>query len=113
MSTYYELRCDQHDEQGGFFSRQMWGWGNADVIENTKFLMAHASCRAITIVCEDDNGYGDEAATQRWSANWRDGEARNMWPHDAWDRYAAAEDLWDCWMQLKAKEEAAIMKAKQ
>lgn len=44
MSTNYRLRCNTCKEQGGFFSRQAWGWGNADVIENTVFLMAHAEC---------------------------------------------------------------------
>lgn len=44
MSTNYRLRCGACQEQGGFFSRQAWGWGNSDIIENTVFLMAHADC---------------------------------------------------------------------
>lgn len=44
MSTYYHLRCEECAEDGGFFSRQAWGWGNADIIENMVFLMQHSDC---------------------------------------------------------------------
>ena len=44
MSTNYHLRCEECQEDGGFFSRQAWGWGNSDIIENMVFLMQHSDC---------------------------------------------------------------------
>jgi hypothetical protein len=44
MSTYYYLRCPACKEIGGFYSRQAWGWGNANIIDTFKFLMAHTQC---------------------------------------------------------------------
>lgn len=105
MSTYYELRCDPCDEQGGFFSRQAWGWGNADVIGNTKFLMAHATCGSLRVLSEHDEGWAEEGPSEKWRDNWRNGEARNMWPHDDWADYAKSENLWETWMRLREEEE--------
>ena len=80
MSTYYNLRCGACKEQGGFFSRQAWGWGNSNVIENTVFLMAHADCfnhwqsdetDALEIISEHDRRSLENYATERlkWIRN--------------------------------------------
>jgi len=39
MSTYYKFQCSECKKTGGFFSRQAWGWGNADIVKNHKFIM--------------------------------------------------------------------------
>jgi hypothetical protein len=41
MSTYYYFACERCREYGGFYSRQMWGWGDADIIATFRFLMHH------------------------------------------------------------------------
>lgn len=86
MSTYYELRCDACDQQGGFFSRQAWGWGNANLIENHKFLMHHAACGEIEILSEHDDRYADPEPCKRWQRQLADSEsvAHNAWPHGEW-----------------------------
>src|ERR1700757_2901469 len=42
MSTYYYFHCKKHQISGGWYSRQMWGAGNADLIDTFKFVMHHA-----------------------------------------------------------------------
>ena len=42
MSTYYSFKCDKCKLLGGFMSRQAWGTGNADLIDNFKFVMHHS-----------------------------------------------------------------------
>ena len=39
MSTYYYFYCKPANLIGGFFSKQTWGWGNADIIDSFKFIM--------------------------------------------------------------------------
>lgn len=41
MSTYYYFHCTKHMQEGGCFTRQAWGYGNADLIEAFKFVMYH------------------------------------------------------------------------
>ena len=41
MSTYYHFHCNHCKTTGGFMSRQVWGVGNASLIESFKFLMLH------------------------------------------------------------------------
>lgn len=43
MSTYYYFHCDKHQVSGGCWTRQAWGWGNADLIDAFKFVMYHVS----------------------------------------------------------------------
>ena len=65
MSTYYRFRCPVCDEAGGFFSRQAWGWGNCDIIDNFKFLASHVSqCNAKSLIIEGehDERYWEDAA---------------------------------------------------
>lgn len=67
MSTYYEFRCEKCKENGGFFSRQAWGWGNFDVIDSFKFIAFHtANCgqEYIRVVSEHDNEYNDKKASR-------------------------------------------------
>lgn len=42
MSTYYSFKCDKCKLLGGFMSRQAWGSGNADLVDNFKFVMYHS-----------------------------------------------------------------------
>ena len=108
MSTYYKLRCPICGEQGGFFSRQMWGWGNCDIFGTFKVLVAHHDCGTVEIISEHhDSYYSDEELRwlERLSADefLRDrvwphatewGEVAESWPgsHD-WLRRELAEDL--------------------
>lgn len=58
MSDYYEFQCPVCEELGGFFSRQMWGWGNCDIVETFRFITYHVSnCRArsFNIIWEQDD----------------------------------------------------------
>lgn len=41
MSTYYYFHCTKHKQSGGCWTRQAWGYGNADLIESFKFVMYH------------------------------------------------------------------------
>jgi hypothetical protein len=41
MSTYYYFHCAKHQASGGCWTRQAWGWGNADLIDTFKFVMYH------------------------------------------------------------------------
>lgn len=41
MSTYYYFHCTKHHVAGGCWTRQAWGWGNADLIDAFKFVMYH------------------------------------------------------------------------
>lgn len=60
MSTYYGFICNKCKQRGGFFSRQMWGWGNCDVIENMKFLSYHTEkcgSQSLRVSSEHDDLY--------------------------------------------------------
>lgn len=103
MSTYYEFRCPICKKTGGFFSRQMWGWGNADVVANHKFLMKHvAECQAtsVDVLSEHDDGYGEnEDAAYKES---------DYWPHsDDWE-FLAGGATWDEWVTKEAKQDADV-----
>ena len=104
MSTNYILRCADCKEQGGYFTRQAWGWGNADVIENTVFLMAHADCfdkyqgdeddhdRGIQIISEyDDISHNDEEML-KWIDNLQDSESRAGSAFPRADEWEAAKN---------------------
>lgn len=43
MSTYYYFHCKKHQQSGGCFTRQAWGYGNADLIDTFKFVMYHVA----------------------------------------------------------------------
>lgn len=43
MSTYYYFHCTKHQESGGCWTRQAWGYGNADLIDAYKFVMYHVA----------------------------------------------------------------------
>lgn len=65
MSTYFYFRCRKCDETGGFFSRQMWGCGNFDIVSSFKFICYHTiDCGGngdIHVVSEhDDNAYKEK-----------------------------------------------------
>ena len=102
MSTYYQLRCDSCDQQGGFFSRQAWGWGNADLIENHKFLMHHAECPTLRVLREFDDEYGDKAAEKRWDDAIGDPEsiAHHAWPHGEWKAVAGVIGQGKSWRDV-------------
>ena len=115
MSTYYKLRCGACEEQGGFFTRQAWGWGNADVIENTVFLMAHADCfdryqgdpetDTITNISEYDSGYRNDEESLRWIENLQNPEsvAGSAFPHgDEWKLVADGGDIKAWWEASKS-----------
>lgn len=51
VSTYYYFGCKKCQSRGGFFSRQMWGWGNADIIDSFQFIMKHSD------YCGEENIY--------------------------------------------------------
>lgn len=110
MSTYYKLRCGACEEQGGHFTRQAWGWGNSDVIENTVFLMAHADCfdkyqgdsetETITVISEHDPQYNNDEESLKWIENLQDSEsvAGSAFPHcDEWKLVADGGDIKAWW----------------
>ena len=62
MSTYYSFKCDNCKLLGGFMSQQAWGTGNADLIDNFKFVMFHSlECGTgyIGVVSEHEQEYDD------------------------------------------------------
>jgi len=65
MSTYYYFHCKAHRQSGGNFTRQAWGYGNADLIDTFKFVMYHvAECgpESIGVHSEyDSTGYESTA----------------------------------------------------
>ncbi len=81
MSTFYKLRCVVCGKTGGFFSRQVWGYGNADIVDTFKFMMLHTStCQPefeslhLEVVSEHDEEYlaneeADEAALKKDAAD--------------------------------------------
>lgn len=44
MSTYYFFGCKKCMKMGGFFSRQVAGTHNADLIDSFRFILKHANC---------------------------------------------------------------------
>lgn len=68
---------------GGFFSRQMWGWGNCDLFENFKFQVAHAHCGSLEVLSEHDDRYFNDNEERRWLEHLaRDEDLRDsVWPH--------------------------------
>ena len=68
MSTYYAFACLKCETTGGFFSRQAWGIGNADLVASFKFYAVHA------IEC------GAEHVRVL-----HEGDARNEWPNQTND----------------------------
>jgi len=67
VSTYYNLRCPDHGEQGGWFSRQAWGCGNFDIFETARFLFVHKDCGTIEILSEYHENYINDWEERRWS----------------------------------------------
>jgi len=67
VSTYYQFRCPVHEEQGGFFSRQVWGCGNFDIFDNARFLFVHKDCGTIEILSEHNGNYSDHVEEKKWS----------------------------------------------
>ena len=67
MSTYYHFKCEKCKTKGGFFSRQMWGWGNFDIVDSFKFLSKHTrDCgeENIRVGSEhEDDDYKDSSAS--------------------------------------------------
>ena len=84
MSTYYYFHCTKHQESGGCWTRQAWGYGNADLIEAFKFVMYHVrECGEQNIGMHsehDDDGYTstciDDDARAAFLENTRD-----IFPH--------------------------------
>lgn len=62
MSTYYSFKCDNCKLLGGFMSRQAWGTGNADLVDNFKFVMHHSlecGVEHIGVISEHSEEYGE------------------------------------------------------
>ena len=63
MSTYYYFGCKLCKKRTGVsYTRQMWGWGNANIIETFRFLMKHTdTCgeEHIYIACEHNDCFFD------------------------------------------------------
>lgn len=117
MSIYYRLRCADCKEQGGFFSRQAWGWGNGDVIENTVFLMAHADCfdkyqgdeddhdRGIQILSEYDPNDDNDEERLKWIDNLLDSSTRagSAFPRASEWEAAKEYDIRQWWEEEKLR----------
>lgn len=62
MSTYYYFVCNGCNKKSdGIYTRQMWGWGNTDIINCFQFIMKHTdNCghEKIAIFSEDDQDVG-------------------------------------------------------
>lgn len=94
MSTYYYFRCPRCREIGGFFSRQMWGWGNCNIFENFKFHVAHADCGPIETLSEHAGLFASEQWDEEEERWWKRLESdkhlrEEVWPHAnewAWSR---------------------------
>ncbi len=100
MSTYYFFKCNKCNVKGGFLSRQMWGWGNFDIVASFKFLGKHlrdCGTEHIGMLSEHDEDYltakddlkGTEGifpCSNDWkfiSENWGIGSGRNREQIDA------------------------------
>lgn len=115
MSTNYKLRCGKCQEQGGYFTRQAWGWGNADIIENTVFLMAHADCydryqgeedEKLEVISEYDDRIGDYYETAKWIENLQSSETKagNAFPRSSEWEAAKEGNIRQWWDAEKAKQ---------
>jgi len=106
MSTYYTFRCPNCAEQGGFFSRQAWGWGNANLFDNFKFVVAHVDCgNILQVLNEHDDDYGDVNEELAWLERLDSDEylRDSVWPHAAeW------KDVSESWEGAHAKWRAAL-----
>ncbi|MDH4130057.1 MAG: hypothetical protein OEV44_14970 [Spirochaetota bacterium] len=62
MSTYYYFECKECNKVGkGIFTRQAWGWGNADIIDCFQFIMKHsAQCGSENISIKSEYDFEDE-----------------------------------------------------
>ena len=113
MSTNYTMRCGACKEQGGYFTRQAWGWGNADVIENTVFLMAHADCydryqgdedEHLEIISEHDHRDNYDEENLKWIENLQNPEtvAGSAFPRgDEWKLVQDGGDIRAWWQAHK------------
>lgn len=59
MSTYYCFTCEKCKLKGGFFSRQAWGSGNADIIDSFRFIMRHSMCCGVGFIGVDSEHGGN------------------------------------------------------
>lgn len=70
MSTYYNFYCSKCSkrQKGISFTRQMWGWGNVDIIDSFRFLMKHTDLcghEHIKILNREDDYDYDESKEDR------------------------------------------------
>jgi hypothetical protein len=112
VSTYYQFRCPKCGEQGGFFSRQAWGWGNDDIFENFKFFVAHAHCGSLEVVSEMEERYFAHEEELKWleRLNEDDRLRDHVWPQaDEWQEVAesweGAQAKWRKRFEEKLKRE--------
>lgn len=84
MGTDYKFYCKNCNQSGGWFSRQAWGWGNADIIKSFKFLFYHINkCGEdnLSIISEYDNRYNNEIFLTEFIIN-----TKGMFPRsNDWD----------------------------
>ena len=83
MSDDYDLSCPKCYETGGSFTRQMWGWGNCDIVEMFRFITFHVSvcgAKSLNIAWEQDDEYLDAQRGTRHITEW------DAFPHSHdWD----------------------------
>jgi hypothetical protein len=104
MSTYYGFKCEKCKLKGGFQSRQAWGTGNADLIDNFKFTMYHAlNCGTeyIGMYSEyDDCDYPDTNIDGEARKTFLE-ETRNIMPGSSDWKFVSTHSKGDNWPQVK------------
>lgn len=102
MSTYYYFHCTKHMESGGCWTRQAWGYGNADLIEAFKFVMHH-----VRTCGEEHIGMHSEHNDDEYVSTVIDDDARRafleatrgIWPHsDDWAFVRREDGTVDGWV---------------
>ena len=99
MSTYYKLISKSSGLRGGFITRQVWGYGNVDVISTLQFILYVLSkgATSIEIVSEHDKGYDSE----EYKDVSQEALSR-VFPHDdIWDDKTSFDRLYSLYIQHK------------
>jgi len=97
MGTDYEFRCDVCEARGGWFTRQAWGWGNADILECFAFIMEH------TRDCEDGAGIRVQQTWNRPRGEWRPDPGATF-PH-SWEWGIKGANPSDYWLEWVKRQE--------
>jgi hypothetical protein len=113
VSTYYYFHCTNHQprQAGGCWTRQAWGWGNADLVDAFKFVMLHVrDCGEQYIGMHSEHADDNDTNTSYEDEHRRPflEAARGIFPHsDDWafmDKLPEKTNPDDAWTQAELAE---------